>query len=107
MENIIKEVAGRIRETRLILEITEEFINVANGSATPKISFERSGDESCKIVCYQDVKQKHSYRIEDNYLIITKKDTRKWYDHIRVTFEEPELTVYLPDELYNAVRGNQ
>ena len=24
MENIIKEVAGRIRETRLILEITEE-----------------------------------------------------------------------------------
>ena len=84
--------------------LTESFQNLSIDIDTADITFLPSENEECKVVCYEDVKQKHSVTVENNTLTIQQSDERVWYDHISIIGSgNTEIKVYLPQTQYTAL----
>lgn len=59
------------------------------------------------VVIYEQEGQPHTVRVEDGTLLITRRDERKWYDHISLfSFSSPKITVYLPETTYDSLYVN-
>lgn len=84
-------------------EINGDFSSININVDTTTVDFVLSEDESCKMVCYEDKKVKHSADVKDGTLTISTVDDRKWYDHIGLSFTTPRMTVYLPKAQYAAL----
>lgn len=84
-------------------EINGDFSKINVNVDTTTVDFVLSEDESCKMVCYEDKKVKHSADVKDGTLTISTVDERKWYDHIGLSFTTPRMTVYLPKAQYAAL----
>lgn len=80
-----------------------DFKNVSVKTGSADIKFLRSTDGACKAVCKERAKVNNVVKIENDTLVIGENDTRKWYDHIGLFFESPEITVYLPKSEYGAL----
>lgn len=76
------------------------FDKISIDVTTPDIVFAASDDGSCKVVCFEQEKLKHSVTVQDGTLMIGTVDTRKWYDHIGISFGNTKMTVYLPQYAY-------
>ncbi len=87
-------------------EISEDFRGISIDVSTTEIEFVLSDHEKCKVVCFEDEKEKHSVAVKDRTLIIDTEDTRKWYDHIGFTLGSPKMTVYLPKAEYASLLIN-
>lgn len=83
-----------------IREMTETFENISISSETADIRFVLSGDDTCKVECYEDEKAKHSVSVENNTLVIRLVDQKSWYDHIGFNLGSQKITVYLPKAEY-------
>jgi DUF4097 and DUF4098 domain-containing protein YvlB len=59
--------------------------------------------DSPTVTCYEQVKVKHDVRAEFDTLTIQVKDTRKWYEHIGISFGSPKITVQLPLGAYGSL----
>ncbi|MBQ8424931.1 MAG: DUF4097 family beta strand repeat protein [Clostridia bacterium] len=77
-------------------EFTQEFNNLLINTSTADIDFQYSNDEKCKIICYENKKEKHSTTIENGILSINCINEKKWYDYISLFSNNPKITVYLP-----------
>ncbi|MBQ8836411.1 MAG: DUF4097 family beta strand repeat protein [Clostridia bacterium] len=85
-------------------ELTEDFENISIDTKTASVSFERSDDGVCRVVCKEQKKIKHSVEVKDGTLTVSAVDSRKWYEHIVIfSFGEAKVTVYLPDDEYNSI----
>lgn len=84
-------------------EVDENFNNISIDVNITDVVFEKSNDESCKIVCYEAKQMKHSVSCSNGTLTIGVTDKRNWYDYISITFESPKMTVYLPESKYDLV----
>lgn len=47
---------------------------------------------------------RHSVTVEDGILKIKMIDSRKWRDHIGISWESMKMTVYLPQKMFTSVR---
>ena len=83
--------------------IVEQYQNITVATDTANITFVASEDVNTKIVCYEQKNAKHTVLVEDDTLVITLVDTRKWYEHIGINFGTPKITVYLPQGEYGAL----
>ena len=84
-----------------------EFSNISITERTADISFFKSNDDTCQVVCYEEAKITHSVTVENDTLNISVNDTRKWYDHISLfTVNNPMISVYLPEKEYNKLSIN-
>ncbi len=81
-------------------EVNEAFDKISINVETTQIEFVPSGDESCRIVCFETEKMKHSATVQNKTLIIDMIDNRKWYDYIGISIGSPKMTVYLPQNEY-------
>lgn len=77
-------------------EIGEAFQHISVVTDTADVVFVPSEDSGTTVICHEQEKVKHSVRVEDGTLVIELIDTRKWYDHIGISFGLPKLTVSLP-----------
>lgn len=84
-------------------EIREDFNNISIDTDTADITFLPSADGSCSVVCYEQEKVGHSVTVKDHSLVIEVVDTRRWYEHIGISFGSPRITVYLPKAEYGAL----
>ena len=84
-------------------EIKDDFSNITIKTQTADLHFVPWEEEHCKVVCYEEEKVRHTVTVQKNTLVIDVTDTRKWYDHIGMSFEDAELTVYLPRKQYEAL----
>lgn len=84
-------------------ELTQAFQNISIVTDTADIEFIPTENTAGKIVCYEQVKCKHAVNISDGALSVQKQDTRKWYEHIGISFSTPKITVYLPKGAYGAL----
>ena len=84
-------------------EITDYFTDITVKTQTADLCFVPWEEEYCKVVCYEEDKVKHTVTVQKNTLVIDVTDTREWYDHIGMSFEDAELTVYLPKKQYDAL----
>lgn len=76
-------------------EIDGEFDKILIETDTADIRFVWT-EEDCKMVCHEEAKVKHTATVRDDTLVIRAIDTREWYDHVGMSFEDVELTLYLP-----------
>ncbi len=84
-------------------EVSGDFDKISIDVDITDIVFEKSDDERCKVVCYEEEKVKHSVRCTNGTLIIDMTDDRKWYDYIGISFASPKMTVYLPQSEYTSL----
>lgn len=84
-------------------EITDAFDNISLNTNVTDVTFLPSEDGVCKIVCYEESKEKHAVSVENNTLTICTDSRKKWYDHIGINLDTPKLTVYLPESEYGAL----
>ena len=86
-------------------EITENFSGISVDTETSDVVFLPSEDGKCRVVCYENVKAKHTAKVVDGVLKIKVNDTRKWSDFIfNISFSSPKLTVYLPRAEFDSIR---
>lgn len=83
--------------------VTESFENLIILTETANINLIPSEDGICRVVCFEQKNEKHEVSVQDKNLTITYRDTRKWYEHIGIGFRSSSVTVYLPQEEYNAL----
>lgn len=81
-------------------QITDEFENILIKSNTASIKLVASEDDSCSVVCYEQINLKHLVSVKDGALEIKVVDERKWYEHIGINFSAPTVTVYIPKGEY-------
>lgn len=81
-------------------EITEKFNSIQLDTSTVDIIFIPSGDGSCKVVCNEEEKLKHSVAVIDGTLTIKETNTREWYDYIGISIGGAKTTIYLPEGEY-------
>ncbi len=84
-------------------EVNEDFSDIAIETKTADIRFVLWEEDNCKVVCYEEERMKHTATVQNGTLMISVTDTRKWYDHIGMSFGDAELTVYLPRKQYEAL----
>lgn len=85
-------------------EIQEEISDIEVRTKTADVSFVAWDEGNCKIVCYEEERMQHSAEVKNGILMITVKDTTKWHDNIGISFDKPELTIYLPKTQYNTLQ---
>ena len=86
-----------------IYEIKEEFINILIKTDTADVSFLPSDEGICKVTCYEDKMQGHSVEVQNDTLMVDVVNNKKWYDNIRIGFDTPKITVYLPQAEYSSL----
>lgn len=84
-------------------EVSGSFDKISIDVKTTNIVFARSDDESCKVVCFEAEKMKHSVRCTNGTLTIDINDERKWYEHIGISISSPKMTIYLPQSEYTSL----
>lgn len=83
--------------------VDEKFRNVNVDTDTTEVVFLPSFDGVCRIVCYEEEKQKHTVSTDGETLNIIVSDARKWYEYIGISRGTPKITVYLPNNEYGAL----
>lgn len=92
---------GGIYETNTH-SITREFHSITTNTDTANITYIKSTDGSCKVVCHEPKNTRHCATVEDGVLNIRVSDERKWYEKL-LNFGSPKITVYLPEQEYRAL----
>ena len=64
----------------------------------------KSDDGTCRIECVQSDKIEHRATVKNGELVVTRTDTRKWYERIGFfSWRSAKLSVYLPEEVYDTL----
>lgn len=84
-------------------QVTESFESISISVDTTKINFVLTDEDTCSIVCRESEKVKHSVAVQNGTLMIETVDSRKWYDHIGIFVDSPQMTVYLPKTAYTSL----
>ena len=77
-------------------EGTENFKDILVDSNLANVVLIPSENEKYIVTCFEQEKMLHTVSVKDNALTIKLQDTRKWYEHIGVNFNTPEITVAVP-----------
>ena len=77
-------------------EITEDYKNVSIVTNTANVVFEISEDEKTLVTCHEQKNLNHLVAVKEGTLVIEVEDTRKWYEHIGIHFEETKIKVRIP-----------
>lgn len=88
-------------------EVGDSFSDIKIIDAEYNIIIAKSNDGECKVVSRDSDKIKHTVEVEDDTLIITRTDERKWYEYIGIFIGEKDLSVkvYLPDDSYEKLNA--
>lgn len=78
-------------------QIVEDFNKIEIDLTTTDIEFKPSTDGQCKLICYENVKEKHFFSVTDGVLKITTVSNKKWYDYIHLFSASPKMTMFLPN----------
>lgn len=84
-------------------DINDEFSDISVITNTADVVFLPSENQKTTVVCHEEKNFKHSVTVKDNVLVIEVLDTRKWYEHIGITFDNAKITVYIPQGDYGAL----
>lgn len=85
-------------------EVKGDFDKIDIDTTVDTVSFELSGDGSCRVVCDESEQEVHTVTVEDNTLKIRMKQQTKWGFHFGVSVQEPKMKVYLPKEEYASLK---
>ena len=78
-------------------EIVDEFNKIEINAKTANINFQLAEDGECKVVCYENKKEKHLTSVDNGVLKINYTNEKRWYDYLHILSNSPKITIYLPD----------
>ena len=81
--------------------IEEAFSNIDISAAECDIRFYVSNDGTCRVECIENTKTAHTVSVDNDTLIITRTDNRKWYEHFGFFWGDMGIKVYLPEKVYS------
>ncbi len=81
--------------------ITDAFENISILTDTADIDILASNDGTCKVVCNDRKRIRHTVTVQDGTLTVQLEDTRKWYDFIGSA--TPSIMVWLPEGEYKGL----
>lgn len=84
--------------------VSEAFHHISINTNTADIVFLPSEDDTCKVICYEEEHLRHSVSVQNETLLVQVVDTRKFLDHIGISWESTKITVYLPQKEYGALQ---
>ena len=84
-------------------EINEEFNNISIKTDTADIDFVSADDGMCKVVCYEEAKERHSIEVQNGTLTINLVNDKKRFDYIGFNIDSPKITIYLPKAEYSSL----
>lgn len=84
-------------------EISEPFSAISIDTETADVEFLPSEDGKTSVVCYGIRGVEYTAEVEEQTLSIKTRDTRKWYEYLKLIFGTPKITVYLPEGEYGAL----
>lgn len=84
-------------------KITQEYKSVSVATDTADILFAPSETAETTVVCHEREGELHSVMVREGILEITLDDTRKWYEHIGISFGSTKITVYLPQKEFESI----
>ena len=85
-------------------EIRDPFGSIVIRTSTADIRFELSDDHTVSVVCHEETNIRHTVSVKDGALTVEAVDTRKWYEHIGISFGRTTVTVTLPRGTYGDLR---
>ena len=87
-------------------DITENFKNISIDTPSSDVTIVFTEDGGCKAVCYEDEKYNNSVEVQSDTLVIKTPD-KIWYDNIgNISFDNAEITLYLPAKEYGSLNVN-
>lgn len=88
--------------------ISESYQNITLVTDTADVVFVPSENGTSSVVCYEPKNAEHAVSVKDGTLFIELMDTRKWYEHLRINFRTPKITVSVPRGEYGllSVKGS-
>ncbi len=95
-------LGGGCKDRRVVDEktVTEGFTKVSVDVKAGEITVLPSIDGSCRLE-QRGTKQRYfSASVVEGTLTVVETDTRKWYEHVGIFFDEVEAVLYLPDQSY-------
>ena len=84
-------------------KLSAEFSEITLITNTADVEIIPTDKDYAYVVCREMEKQKHTVKVNEGKLLIEVEDTRKWYDHIGVIFENSAISVYLPRQDYGDI----
>ena len=84
-------------------EINEDYKNISVVTRTADVVLIPCESLKSSVVCYEQENLKHSVEVKDGTLVISVVDTRKWYEHIGISFGTSKITVYIPRGEYGTL----
>lgn len=81
-------------------QFDKSFSDINIDTDTADIRILPSKDGVCKVICTDEKNLSHSVTMDGETLSIKLTDSRKWYEHIGITFGSKKITVYLPENEY-------
>lgn len=82
-------------------DIEEAFSNIDISAAECDVRFYVSNDGTCRVECIENTKTAHTVSVDNDTLIITRTDSRKWYEHFGFFWGDMGIKVYLPEKVYS------
>lgn len=86
-----------------IHEVSDAFRDISIITDTADVAFLPSEDDSCRVICHEEVRAKHAVAVENGTLRICVENEKQWYDYVGITMGTPKLTIYLPETDYGAL----
>lgn len=89
-------------------EISEYISDISILTDTADIVFARSVSGKCKVISFEEKTAENSVTAENGKLIIKTENQKSGTDYIGFYFEQPKITVCLPNSQYNSlqIKGN-
>ena len=84
-------------------DVKDSFHRITIKAHTEKIALLPSENETCTVVCHEDVNNPHKVRVEKDTLVIDSDWKFKWYIDFGALVEKQSITVYLPETIYQAL----
>lgn len=83
--------------------VNEPFTSIQVDTTVCDVTFVKT-DGEFRAVCPDSKKLSYTVTVEENTLHVRQVDLRRWYDFIGINLRKQEMTLYLPDSQYNALR---
>lgn len=85
-------------------EIDEDFDGISINAPATEILLRPSGDGTCRVEFQEEENVEHYAAVQSGTLTIGVRDARSWYDRLGISFENMQMTVYLPRAEWAALR---
>ncbi len=83
--------------------VDEPYRHVRVETVTADVRFLPSADGRTVVQCVEETKVTHTVAVKDGTLTVKANDTRRWYEHIGISFGRPCITLYLPAAVYDTL----